>query len=295
MPRSKRPRKKRREGDLRVPVGFGHREKWAHFLESNPAGTRAIQNALDLSRKIFLRTLRSDSPADRVGFYLGRICVEDFDEALLLSGNGYGVGAFKILRGMYERAVTAAYLFKYPSKAPRFLDYHKVHKYRALNHAKKLGTLGPRISSESEEQIRNEYEAVKGMFTEEICGPCGKTRVMNSWTKLDTASLAIKVGKGYSDLYYNAFYRPTLLVHTTVASLESRLELAPNGGITFRSGAQREEARQAIVIAHHLLLGVLMEQNEHFKLACNADINVALEEFKQLYPQPSGDAGRRRN
>ena len=36
---------------------------------------------------------------------LGRICVEEFNEILLLAGNGRGVGALKVLRGMFERAV----------------------------------------------------------------------------------------------------------------------------------------------------------------------------------------------
>jgi hypothetical protein len=31
-------------------------------------------------------------------------------EILLLSANGYGIGAQKLVRGMYERAVTARYL-----------------------------------------------------------------------------------------------------------------------------------------------------------------------------------------
>ena len=60
---------------------------------------RAIQNALATARKVFLRTVKSDKPSDRVGFFLGRICVEDFNEILLLAGNGSGIGALKVLRG----------------------------------------------------------------------------------------------------------------------------------------------------------------------------------------------------
>ncbi|MGB9122955.1 MAG: hypothetical protein WCE73_20235, partial [Candidatus Angelobacter sp.] len=58
----------------------------------------------------FKRTLESNSPADRVLFGLGRLCVEDFNEILVLSANGYGFGAVKLIRGMFERLVTASYL-----------------------------------------------------------------------------------------------------------------------------------------------------------------------------------------
>jgi hypothetical protein len=50
--------------------------------------------------------------ADRVVFYLGRVAADDFSELLILSGNGYGIGALKVLRGMYERVVTAAFIMK---------------------------------------------------------------------------------------------------------------------------------------------------------------------------------------
>jgi hypothetical protein len=124
---------------------------------------------------------------------------------------------------MFERAVTSAYILQNPEEAERFLEYHKVHKYKAYNHAKKLGVFGPKFSDELIKQIKDDFNEVKADYTEQICVPCGKTRLMGSWTKLDTASIAHKVGKGFEDIYYDAFYHPTLQVHTTVASLMARL------------------------------------------------------------------------
>lgn len=71
----------------------------------------------------FIRTGQTDKPVDRVIFYFGRLCVEDFVEILLLCGNGYGFGATKILRGMFERVITARYLQSNPQFADDFLDY----------------------------------------------------------------------------------------------------------------------------------------------------------------------------
>jgi hypothetical protein len=108
---------------------------------------------------------------------LGRICVEDFNEILLLAGNGYGIGAQKILRGMYERAVTSADILANPDTAAPFLDYHKVHAYRAYNHAMKLGEFAPKFTAEGAKKISGSYDAVKGQFAETLCDTCGKTKV----------------------------------------------------------------------------------------------------------------------
>jgi hypothetical protein len=197
------------------------------------------------------------------------------------------LAALKILRGMYERAVTSVYLFENPEEADRFLDYDKVHKYRAYNHAKNLREFAPSLPPTEVQRIKDDYDAVKSLYSEEICKPCQKTRIMGSWTKLDTASMAHKTGKGYADLYYNAFYRPTLEVHTTVSSIHRRLSRTSDGLMSFKAEAQRVEARHAVLMAHHLLIGVLLEQNKRFSLGLDGEVTAVINEFKRLYPAPS--------
>ncbi len=51
-------------------------------------------------------------------------------EILLLCGNGYGVGAMKILRGMYERLVTGRYLDAHPEETDTFFDFYHVSQYK---------------------------------------------------------------------------------------------------------------------------------------------------------------------
>ena len=60
--------------------------------------------------------------------YLGRTASDDFGELLVLVGNGYGIGALKVLRGMYERMVTAAFLAKNPSEARSFAEEDVIQK-----------------------------------------------------------------------------------------------------------------------------------------------------------------------
>ncbi len=49
-------------------------------------------------------------------------------------------------------------------------------------------------------------------------------------------------------------------------SILSRLEHDPEHGFNFQPGAQREEAAQALLTAHNLILNVLELQKDHFQL-----------------------------
>src|ERR1700683_336136 len=102
---------------------FGYPDQWeafekrnAKFIEHFPTLKRALDTA-------FIREFTTRTPADRAIHFLGRLCIEDFMELLCLAGNGYGIGAMKLLRGLYERVVTAAYLAKNPDEAELFLDF----------------------------------------------------------------------------------------------------------------------------------------------------------------------------
>src|SRR5205807_1593950 len=57
-----------------------------------------------------------------------RAAADDFGELIILSGNGRGIGAFQILRGMYERIVTAAFIAENPSEARLFLANADIQK-----------------------------------------------------------------------------------------------------------------------------------------------------------------------
>ena len=58
-----------------------------------------------------------------IGFNLGETCRRDFLEIGFLAVNGYGIAAQKLLRGLYERAVTLEYIRQNPEKAERFVRF----------------------------------------------------------------------------------------------------------------------------------------------------------------------------
>lgn len=138
-----------RQSDL--PIAVGNADSQQRFISEHAESLREHHKIHLLLTKIFIRPLArpseegieglpDDDPAviafenkiiaNRLIFYLGRTAADDFGELLVLAGNGYGVGALKILRGMYERMVTAAFLATKPSEARIFAEDDTIKKWK---------------------------------------------------------------------------------------------------------------------------------------------------------------------
>lgn len=230
--------------------------------------------------KTFIRQLDAVEASDRVIFFLGRLSVEDFMEILLLCGNGYGIGGMKLLRGLYERAVTLGYIAKHPDQAEQFLEYHYIHQRKHFNHAKVVFPMND-LSPQQIEEIESNYQKVKNTYQEEICKKCGTTRTMFAWSKLDLLSMARIAG--LDRLYLQCYYNPTLQAHATVSSMITRMKLRQDGGVSFDEGAQREKADLALLGAHNVILSVLDVVNEYFELQLHDELQDRFEDFKYVW------------
>jgi len=111
---------------------FGYSDEWREFKQRNPLffeKFELLKAALDAAS---VRDATVITSADRAILFSGRLCIEDFMELLCLAANGYGIGAMKLLRGLYERAVTTSYLAEHPEEAQAFLDFRFVSRHKAL-------------------------------------------------------------------------------------------------------------------------------------------------------------------
>src|ERR1700744_3384062 len=104
-------------------IQYGFPEDWVRFAGRRSEFTKRFGNLADAVDAAFTRIHENTSNAEKLVYFLGRTAIEDFMEILLLCGNGYGIGAQKLLRGQYERVVTAAYVLEHPDKALDFIDY----------------------------------------------------------------------------------------------------------------------------------------------------------------------------
>lgn len=80
--------------------GFGFQDEWNSFSFRNARFLERWPNLEATTRATFERVQEVNGPVDRVVYFLGCVCCEDLMEIMLLVGNGYGVGAQKIFRGI---------------------------------------------------------------------------------------------------------------------------------------------------------------------------------------------------
>jgi hypothetical protein len=280
-------------GVVETPILYGYPEEWNSFAFRHQQFTRRfanIEKAIDLA---FLKTYQTTGPTERTIYFLGRLGVEEFMEVLLFCGNGYGIGAQKLIRGMYERAVTARYLFKHPEETDNYLDWYHVTNYKMFV-ATQSGK-GSKVFSFKPEQIdtiKADFEAVKKQFMvpacQEKCDTCKDARRLNhSWSKTDIVSMA-REDENLEPLLVPAYYLPMREFHSTMGAIFSRLDpsATKEEGLIFDGAAQRDRADQAIITAYTLLLNILDLQRECFHLkemepvmqTCFEDFRAVLQE-----------------
>lgn len=268
---------------------IGFQDEWRAFFERHPLWTDKFQLLHNTLEKFFIREFKPRNPADKVIFFIGRVCVEDFNEIFLLCGNGYGFGALKMLRGLYERAVTSGYIAKKPDQAETFLEYHHIHKGKMLKHAKRFfDKIENQIDPEEIRDAERLYTEYRDKFQETLCKKCKKYRTRFSWSPLDIVSMAKKADM--EELYFAAYYYPTLQTHATATAIMSRMKTKAAGGISFDEQSQRDWSDRALIAAHNVMIRVLLIQNTYFNLVLDNELEQRKSDFVEIWGPESKDS-----
>jgi hypothetical protein len=267
-----------------LSVQYGYPEEWSSFATRHSEFVQRFDNIEKALHAAFHRTHATSTLAQRTIYFLGRLAAEEFMEILLLCGNGYGIGAQKLVRGMYERAVTARYLFRHPDEVDDYIAFHRVTDHRFLMAIQ--STIGHDVlTREQAERIERDYDAVKSRFMIPDCKTCNTTRLNHSWSRKDVVSMA-RESEDLWRLLVPAYYVPTQESHSTLKAVFSRLDpeaVTKGEGLIFDSSAQRDEADQAIVAAHTILLNVLDLQRECFHITeVEPLLQTCLEDFQAI-------------
>ena len=150
-------------------------------------------STLPLLSSILVRAFRRDDNCIRdIGvFGLGRLAVQDFLEILFLAESGYGIAALKLSRGLYEKAITAEYIERFPAEAQRFHDFYAIQSQKLQDRRSRVY---PSSDSRRPRELNEWYQDVKNDFKAGRCTECGQPR-QHGFTDRSLEAMAICVGK----------------------------------------------------------------------------------------------------
>jgi len=241
------------------------------FAARNPQFPAALLKLIETANKCFGRDPRPKDYLERICFWLGHTCRQDFLEIVFLAVNGYGAGATKILRSLYERAVTIAYLIQNPDKVERFLQFAAIQENRAMEAALRQVPQGQIDAAMNPEntvaEVRKRHEQYKGTFKSTACEVCG-VKTPPSWD-VDLVSMVRRVGEPYQKVFVLAYTNPNFQIHATLASASPHDE-----------DREEKDAKTALIVATELLLAVIRSQNELFALGLDADIEACTNDLR---------------
>jgi hypothetical protein len=241
----------------------------------------------------FIRTCTSKGPADRVVFHLSRICAEDFNEILVLCGNGYGIAAQRLLRGMYERAVTARFISMNPELADDFVEFGWINLHKLIEPIRRIygkDLLTAEATADARAvfaEFRAGGEPRRGLAWLRFLWrrALGRVRPRSTarWSgRLSFEAMARKT-KGLDRMFVNAYLIPTFEVHASAQNIFSRVEITEDG-MAFDGGPQREKSDEALQWATLILLEVFALQATYFNLPRLGDQLEQLHvDFRELW------------
>jgi hypothetical protein len=177
-----------------------------------------------------------------------------------------GVGPTKLLRGLYERAVTIEYIIRNPEKVGRFVRFAAVQEHRALEAALRAGITEDKIDAaigppNTVAEIRERFNKYKGEFKATQCETCG-VKKPPSWD-IDLSSMVRQVGGPYTQVFLLANNSPNFLIHATLASATPR-----------NDAGEESDAKTALMIATDLFIAVMQGQSTLFNLNLDNDLNA---------------------
>lgn len=277
----------------RAPYIIGSPEEWRIFAEKHPVFMERLPKLQSTLDNIISRTASNQGPIDRALMALGWICANTFHEIIMLCGNGLGIGALKLLRGLYEHAVVMQYLAAFPVEVERFFDYNKIHFGKLYIHTAKEFNLNNSLSHDRVEEILAAKKEAEKRFQVPMCETCGTTKSPMSWFEGGVLSMAQKARKklglkedeGLDWLYGACYFIPTMHTHPTFFAFKEWIEYSDEG-MEWRPDAQRSKVSHAMPTAHLIMLRVLKTHNDFFELSLDAELKERGVDFIASWTSP---------
>lgn len=272
----------------------GFPQEWKSFADRHGRFLEEFEALKVAVNQAFEGTPAMSSEPCFVIYALVRQVAQDYAEVVLLAANGYGLAAKKVLRGMYERLVTARWLHSHPDDTSRFLAWELVQRAKLAQSF--LEGFEDTLDEARKQHLRNvvaEAKPARAQFMVTDCKKCGTQRLNYTWASLDFVAMAKAVGDNTSNWLGPAYYEPLNYIHASAASLGKLLE--DRGDVFAFRGVHRADADQALGLGHYLVLNALdliREIAEDSKL--DEALRIAFESYQRVCASKAcsdGEAG----
>jgi hypothetical protein len=262
----------------RAGAVFGFEDFWPKVYAQCKQQFHAIDDLIRLANEmVHLAEDSAAAPVENVTYALTGATLTGACEVVLLCGNGCGVGAMKIVRGMYESRWTAEYLRRHPKEVEDYLEFSKILLWRRLNWTQGYNQNKARgVSSNQMKKAEDEYNRVKARFTD------GKGRVRFQWSKKTIGAIAKEIGR---EKEYDLPYAIACSIHH--ANFEGLSALFASDGGAVRPDPPPSEAwiRRALLAAHVNLWFALSTLNESCGLNFDQKLDAAQQALSSVWKE----------
>ncbi len=174
------------------PITFGFEEFWTVVYGHYQKQFGAISDLMGLANEMVQAAEnKAAEPVEMVSHELTRATMAGACDVLLLCGNGCGLGAMKIVRGMYESRWTAEYLRRNPEEVEEYIDFGLIMSWRRYEWLRdNIPDQVKDLSPESVKKVEDGYNKVKDGFADK------KGRIRDRWSKKSIRKMAEEIGCG---------------------------------------------------------------------------------------------------
>jgi hypothetical protein len=240
--------------------------QYEKFSECIPRLLEAFSKALGVPKVT--------SESDYLVLGLSKLCIDRFEDILILCTQGRGDGAMPLVRAMFESLVNASYIQAHPEKAEDFRRYLFVFIKKVQGQIEKLNS---KIVDAAHKKTVD--DALK-----QYAGPDGKIPgPKHDWTEVNLVDRAKDVGLG--EYVVAAYYRPIETTHPSFIHVYSLSKNQDGHRLMFANAKEfsRQKVKEALATSHFLAIEVLIllhrtfgnDELEAYIAPCRADYNGA--------------------
>jgi Family of unknown function (DUF5677) len=254
-------------------VSFGFADFWPQASKEYADVFLVLSRLIDLTNELLeAADMKRNGELELSVTCLTRMTVFGMNDVMLLCGNGSGIGAMKIVRGMFETSLIGEYLRRNPSEVSDYVEFGPVLAWRRLQTLPEKER--EKLTGEQIKELEDEYNSVRTRFTN------SKGKLRNQWTTKSFGQMSEELGR--SDQYDLVYSLACSLHHANFEGLMGHCDrkddqLKMDGPPSFAWTSA------ALITAHTYLLFALDTLNECIKLSFDEKLKAASKDFDAVW------------